>query len=85
MKAEAFFGMAGLKAAPDWLNLQLKRLPAPGKAGTEKRYGKMPTAPEDAEGKKHRSMAEELAKSVLENRARSEDDQKKFDAAFADF
>jgi hypothetical protein len=85
LKAEGFFGMAGLKTAPDWLNLQLKRLPAPGKTGTAARYGKMPEAPPDDEGQKHKKMAQELAKSVLENRARSEEQQKEFDAAFKDF
>ena len=34
---------------------------------------------------KHKKMAQELAKSVLENRARSEEQQKEFDAAFKDF
>ena len=75
----------GLKTAPDWLTLQLKRLPAPGKTGTAARYGKMPEAPPDDEGQTHKKMAQELAKSVLENRARSEEQQKEFDAAFKDF
>ena len=61
------------------------RLPAPGKTGTAARYGKMPEAPPDDEGQKHKKMAQELAKSVLENRARSEEQQKEFDAAFKDF